>query len=51
MTRTVEFVISSNDTLHCVSCEQRVERALRRLCGVQEVTASVDTQHAGGQRL
>jgi len=25
MTRTVEFVISGDDKLHCVSCEQRVE--------------------------
>lgn len=45
MTRTVEFVVTGDDKLHCASCEQRVERALRRLRGVQDVKASVDTQH------
>jgi len=39
-----EFVVTGDDKLHCASCEQRVERALRRLRGVQDVKASVDTQ-------
>lgn len=44
MTRTIAFTITGGDTLHCASCERRVERALNHLTGVQHVKASVDTQ-------
>ena len=44
MTRTVEFTVSGDVKLHCASCEQRVERALRRVPGVQDVSANVATQ-------
>lgn len=44
MTRSVKFVVSGEDKLHCASCEQRVERALRRLPGIRDVKASVETE-------
>ena len=44
MTTTVEFTVSGDVKLHCASCEQRVERALRQVPGVQEVAASAATQ-------
>lgn len=44
MTSTVEFTVTGDVKLHCASCEQRVERALRRVAGVQDVKASVATQ-------
>ncbi len=44
MATTVEFTVSSDVKLHCASCEQRVDRALRRVPGVQEVAANAATQ-------
>jgi copper chaperone len=44
MPRTIEFVVTGEDKLHCAGCEQRVRKALRRLAGVQEVQASAATQ-------
>lgn len=44
MTHTVEFTVTGEQTIHCASCEQRIERALRRVAGVQEVRASVENQ-------
>lgn len=54
MSTTVEFTVSGDVKLHCASCEQRVERALRQVPGVQEVAASAATQQVvatidGGQ--
>lgn len=44
MNTTVEFTVSGDMTLHCASCEQRVERALRQLPGVHDVAANAATQ-------
>lgn len=44
MTRTIEFTVTGEQTLHCVGCGQRVGNALRRLPGVQDVRASSQTQ-------
>jgi copper chaperone len=44
MTKTIDFVVTGEDKLHCSGCEQRVGHALRRLVGVQDVRASAETQ-------
>lgn len=44
MPHTVELTVSGEQTIHCTSCEQRIERALRLLTGVHEVRASMETQ-------
>ncbi|HXH13539.1 MAG TPA: heavy metal-associated domain-containing protein [Alphaproteobacteria bacterium] len=44
MTGTLVFIVTGEEKLHCVGCEQRVGKALRRLAGVQDVRASADTQ-------
>ncbi len=44
MSDTVQFSITGEQTIHCASCEARIERALRRVSGVQQVRASADTQ-------
>ncbi len=44
MSDTVQFSITGEHTIHCASCEARVERALRRVAGVQDVRANADTQ-------
>jgi copper chaperone len=46
MTNTVEFRVTGEQKIHCEGCEQRIDRALRRLSGVKEVRAS-----AGDQRV
>ena len=44
MRDTVQFSITGDQTIHCASCEARIERALRRVAGVQDVRANADTQ-------
>ncbi len=44
MRDTVQFSITGEQTIHCASCEARIERALRRVAGVQGVRANADTQ-------
>lgn len=44
MTQTVEFTVSGELRIHCASCEQGIERALRQVKGVQDVRASVESQ-------
>ncbi len=44
MRDTVQFSITGEQTIHCASCEARIERALRRVAGVQDVRANADTQ-------
>ncbi len=44
MSDTVQFSITGEQTIHCASCEVRIERALRRVAGVQDVRANADTQ-------
>jgi len=45
MTQTLNFTVTGEQTIHCAGCEQRIDNALRRLPGVQEVEASAQTQH------
>lgn len=44
MTQTVEFKVTGVARINCVGCEQRIGNALRRLPGVQDVSASARTQ-------
>ncbi len=44
MANTVRFTITSENPIHCESCERRIATALRRLPGVEQVTASSKTQ-------
>jgi copper chaperone CopZ len=44
MERIVSFKVTGEQTIHCASCEQRIGNALRRLSGVEEVTANAQTQ-------
>lgn len=44
MARTLDFTVIGEETLHCASCEQRVDKALRRVPGVQAVQANSETQ-------
>ena len=44
MTKTINFTVNGEQTIHCASCEQRIARALRRLDGVRDVRASAATQ-------
>jgi copper chaperone CopZ len=41
---TTTFKVTGETKLHCASCEQRVDRALRRLDGVRDVKASFQAQ-------
>ncbi|MBI2760683.1 MAG: heavy-metal-associated domain-containing protein [Chloroflexi bacterium] len=43
MVRTAYFVVTGAEIIHCESCEQRITNALRRLQGVEDVTASHQT--------
>lgn len=45
MTDKIEFTVVGEEKLHCEGCEQRVDRALKRLDGVREVEASHRSQH------
>ena len=44
MTRTVDFQVTGEQTIHCAGCEDRIGKALRRMSGVQDVRASAQTQ-------
>ncbi len=44
MANTTEFTVTGERKIHCEGCEQRIDRALRRLSGVEEVRASADDQ-------
>jgi copper chaperone len=44
MASTAEFIVTGDQKIHCEGCEQRIDRALRRLPGVREVEASAETQ-------
>jgi Cu+-exporting ATPase len=44
MTRSVECTVIGEQQIHCASCEQRIERALRQVEGVQDVRASAESQ-------
>ena len=42
--KNIAFTVVGKDRLHCEGCEERVERALKRLPGVREVEADHHTQ-------
>lgn len=44
MINTIDFTVTGEQKIHCEGCEQRIDRALRRLPGVQDVEASAETQ-------
>lgn len=44
MTDTVEFTVVGTDKIHCEGCEQRINKALKRLPGVERVEASAESQ-------
>lgn len=44
MTRTTTFTVTGEQKIHCEGCEQRIDRALRRLPGVGSVEASAESQ-------
>lgn len=44
MRQTVEFTVTGSQTIHCASCEHRIQKALRHIPGVHDVRASADTQ-------
>jgi copper chaperone CopZ len=41
----LDFKVVGEQTIHCASCEQRIDRALHRMPGVEDVHASTQTQH------
>lgn len=45
MADKTEFIVVGEEKLHCEGCEQRVDRALKRLDGIWEVEASHRSQH------
>ncbi len=44
MARTLNFIVTGEQKIHCAGCEERIGNALRRLPGIQDVRASGDTQ-------
>ena len=44
MSKSIDFTVTGEHTIHCASCEQRIGNALRRLDGIQDVQASAQTQ-------
>ncbi|MDQ4077988.1 MAG: heavy-metal-associated domain-containing protein [Chloroflexota bacterium] len=44
MIRIVDFKVIGEQTIHCAGCEQRIGNALRRMEGVEDVSASAQTQ-------
>jgi copper chaperone CopZ len=47
MTQTLELKVTGGARINCAGCEQRIDNALRRLPGVEEVRASAQTQQVG----
>jgi copper chaperone CopZ len=44
MAKTTEFVVTGERSIHCEGCEQRIDRSLGRLPGVEKVEASAESQ-------
>lgn len=44
MANKTQFIVTGMQGIHCEGCEQRIDRALRRLPGVLGVEASAETQ-------
>ena len=43
-TTVVQFEVIGEEKIRCAGCESRIATALRRLPGVEEVQANVETQ-------
>ncbi|MGH8413269.1 MAG: heavy-metal-associated domain-containing protein [Gammaproteobacteria bacterium] len=44
MIKSLSLTVIGDQQLHCVSCEQRVVRALKSLTGIQQVSADASSQ-------
>lgn len=44
MTDTIHYTVTGETKIDCSGCEQRIIRALRRVPGIQQVTAHSDDQ-------
>jgi Cu2+-exporting ATPase len=44
MSDTIQFTVTGETSIHCVGCEQRISRALRRVPGIQKVQTSIPRQ-------
>lgn len=44
MTEILDFKVIGQQTIHCASCEARIDRALQRVPGIEEARASAQTQ-------
>lgn len=44
MATNLEFNVSGEQKIHCVSCEERIAQALKRIPGIQSVQASAKEQ-------
>lgn len=44
MANMTEFIVTGEQKIHCEGCEQRIDRALKRLPGVLGVEASAESQ-------
>lgn len=43
-TKTIDFTVTGEQTIHCSGCEQRIHNALRRLPGIRDAQASATNQ-------
>lgn len=44
MPQTVHYMVTGEQKIHCVGCEERITKAMQRLPGVQDVQSSHETQ-------
>lgn len=44
MTNAIGFTVTGGQKIHCEDCEQRIDRALKRLPGVLSVEVSAESQ-------
>lgn len=45
MATNLEFNVTGEQKIHCASCEERIARALKRVPGINSVSASAKDQH------
>lgn len=44
MSEIIHFNVTGETSIHCAGCEQRINRALRRIPGIQTVQTSIPHQ-------
>lgn len=44
MANIINFTVTGGTRIHCAGCEQRINRALRRVPGIQRVQTSISRQ-------